>query len=130
LVLLLDVEDEQEQIEDGTDGSEARCDDVGEYIDQHNDSGGAVSGRDPSGAVRQYEEAVADEPPSEPDPAIDRLVESMSRMRAGPHDDRDDGSGGVDERGVPVDYTAGSGALNGVENMSSQHFERVSRSRV
>ena len=110
----LEGEEEQELVEGRADGGEVRDDDVGEYID----SGNAVSERDQSGEVGQYGEYIADEPASEPDPAMDSLVESMNRMRAGPHDDRDHGNGSVDERGVPVDYTAGNCELDEQEQRS------------
>ena len=48
-------------------------------------------------------------PYEEPCEVMDDLANRMNLMRAGPHGYRDDANGGVDEQGVPVDYTAASG---------------------
>ena len=70
------------------------------------DDGGALIEREPDDADGHHVESATPERVEDADPEMDGLVDSMNRMRAGPHDHPQYSASGIDERGVPVDYTA------------------------
>ena len=70
------------------------------------DDGGALIEREPDDADGHHVESATPERVEDADPEMGGLVDSMNRMRGGPHDHLQYSAGGIDERGIPVDYTA------------------------
>ena len=81
-------------------------DNGGDYVDQQYETGGALDGPYPDGPNHSSDTTPVPEQLVERDYAMDGLIDSMNRMRAGPGDHPEDRTGGVDEQGVQVDYTA------------------------
>ena len=98
------LEDDREPTNGEADSGDQQQDSGGELEEQQFDNGEALSEVDLRDGSEPYEEAIQAEQLEEHDNAIDGLVDSMNRMRAGLQD-----QGGLDERGIPEDYTSTGG---------------------
>ena len=103
------LEDDRDQKNGEADSGDQQQDSGGELEEQQFDNGEALSEVDLRDGIEPYVEAIQAEQPEDHDNDIDDLVDSMNRMRAGPRDQGEDPTGGLDERGIPEDYTSTGG---------------------
>ena len=102
----LENEDEPELIVDVDGYMDHEHANGSDYVDQQSETGGALDGPYPDGPIHSSDTTRVPEQLVEREYAMDGLIDSINRMRAGPGDHPEDPTRGVDERGVPVDYTA------------------------
>ena len=101
--------DDREPTNGEADSGDQQQDSGGELEEQQYDNGEALNELDLRDGIELYREAIQAEQPEEHDNDMDDLVDSMNRMRAGPRDQGEDPTGGLDERGIPEDYTSTGG---------------------